>query len=159
MTMFESNFLPGGPAFAFLDGRIQTLKVVSVEFVDPAVCGGGNPYGVAVHVAMPDGKVQVCWDTQGVVFPRIEDVLATLLPEGYLGMKVSLSGEPVKNDAPQGGPAPAQAAVDGSAAPKPDSGKRARTKVSDEGPATEAAVPPAQPEAGADGIVTQPEMF
>ena len=154
--MFKSDFLPGGPAFCFLEGRVQSLKVVSVEFVDPAVCGGGNPYGVAVHVALPAGKTQIFWDNQGVVYPHVEDVLATLLPEGFIGMKVSLSGEPVKQPAVQGAPAPTEQPAP--AETKAETGKRGRAKASEEAAPADAPVPPVGADADMGGG-NSPEMF
>ena len=101
---YNSDFVPGGFAYMFIDGRITPLKVTAVEFVDPAICGCGNPFAVAVHVSMPDNKIQVFLPDQTPVFPNVEGVLETLLPEGFRGKKVTLSGEALP-------PAPATAAV------------------------------------------------
>ena len=138
---FNSDFIPGREAFVFMEGRILPLKIVSVEFVDPVAYGqpSDGPYGLCIRVVMPDGNVQPYIENQGL-FPNVEGVLETLLPEGFRGKKVTLSGEPLPVQTP------AQAPVQSSAPQDPPKGT-ARRKVADPAPAPESA-PTAQPPLG-----------
>lgn len=138
---YTSDFFPGGPAFIFLDGRIHTLKVNSVEFVDPSLCGGGDPYGVAVHVTMPDNSQKCLLDGQGV-FPSVERALESVLPEGFAGRKVSLSGDPALQGA---APAPAKPTP----APAPAKPTAAQQQAKPAAPPAQAPVKPAPRNAAA----------
>ena len=126
---YNSDFVPGGFAYMFIDGHITPLKVTAVEFVDPVICGCGNPFAVAVHVTMPDNKIQVFLPEQVPVFPNVEGVLETLLPEGFVGMKVVLSGEAIPS-VPAAAPAPAEATDSGTAPAAPVAASKTGAKTS-----------------------------
>lgn len=124
---FPSPFVPGAFGYTFLEGRVQALPIMSVEFVDPKLYKTKNRFGVVVYVLMPDGQTR-----QGYVegpegfsgyclngvkefiesqclFPSVEGLLETLLPQNLRGMKVALSGDPLPMEKPAPAPAPTPA--------------------------------------------------